>query len=152
MAPAAPSEEPTPAETTPNEHAAGLSEPVAESPEAPVSTVSAENATLVRARELFSQGKDCQAINALYDDAISALVAASGVSLAPHMTYWERYDAIETAMPEVREPLRRLTLSYELCHYREKPLVQGDQDAALAAFRSITELVEKRTHAQPHEP
>ncbi|MGZ4853237.1 MAG: hypothetical protein ACXV3D_08660 [Halobacteriota archaeon] len=140
-------EEHATAEAPPSDLAASPPERAAERPAA-VSRVGTDNATLIHARELFGQGKDCQAINALYDDAITALVNAGDISLAPHMTYWERYDAIETAMPEVRVPLRRLTLSYELCHYRDKPLAKEDQDAALEAFRSIMEHVEKRTRAQ----
>jgi hypothetical protein len=56
------------------------------------------------------------------------------------MTHWEWYDAIEAAIPEVREPLRTLTVAYERTRYGGKSLTEKQQKDAIAAFQSISAL------------
>jgi hypothetical protein len=56
------------------------------------------------------------------------------------MTHWERYGALEAAVPEVREPLRTLTVAFERTHYGRKSLTEEQQNAAIAAFQSISAL------------
>ena len=92
---------------------------------------------LKQARELFEQGNDLQAIAALYDAALALLASRAGVTLAPHMTHWEHYAVIEAAVPEMREPLRTLTLAFERTHYGGKSLTDEERATSIAAFQSI---------------
>jgi hypothetical protein len=93
---------------------------------------------LKQARELLEQGNDRQAIAALYDAALALLASRAGVTLAPHMTHWEHYAVIEAAIPEVREPLRTLTIAFERTHYGGKSLTDEQRATAVAAFESIS--------------
>ena len=92
---------------------------------------------LNQARELLEQGNDRQAIAALYDEALASLASRAGVTLAPHMTHWEHYAVIEAAVPEIREPLRTLTIAFERTHYGGKSLTDEQRATAIAAFESI---------------
>jgi hypothetical protein len=58
------------------------------------------------------------------------------------MTHWGRYGALEAGHPEVREPLHTLTLAFERIHYEGKLLADEQQNAAIAAFQSISALAE----------
>jgi hypothetical protein len=97
---------------------------------------------LKQARELFEQGNDRLAIAALYDAALALLASRAGVTLAPHMTHWEHYAVIEAAVPEMREPLRTLTIVFERTHYGGKSLTDEQRSAAIAAFESISAFTE----------
>jgi len=98
----------------------------------------ADATALKQAREVFEQGNDRQAIAALYDAALALLASRAGVTLAPHMTHWEHYAVIEAAVPEMREPVRTLTLAFERTHYGGKSLTDGQREAAINAFRTIS--------------
>jgi hypothetical protein len=104
---------------------------------------SAREASAVRrARDLFAEGEDRQAVGLLYDAAAASLAKASTVTLLPSMTHWERYGAIEAAIPEARQPLRTLTVALERTHYGDKSLTEEQQNAAIAAFQSISASAE----------
>ena len=100
---------------------------------------------LKQARELFEQGNDRQATAALYGAALALLASRAGVTLAPHMTHWEHYAVIEAAIPEVREPLRTLTIAFERTHYGGKSLTDAQREAAINAFRAINTSSERAT-------
>jgi hypothetical protein len=61
---------------------------------------------------------------------------------APSATHWEKYYAIEAAVPDVQAPLRTLTLVYERANYAGKALTDEQRNAALEAFRAIKAHVE----------
>jgi len=44
---------------------------------------------------------------------------------------------IEAAVPEIREPLRTLTIAFERTHYGGKSLTDEQRATAIAAFESI---------------
>jgi len=112
------------------------SEPARELPPKPTG----DAAAVKEAFELFERGDDRQAIGVLYDAAFASLATRATVTLPPHMTHWERYGALEAAVPEVREPLRTLTVAFERTHYGRKSLTEEQQNAAIAAFQSISAL------------
>ena len=126
----------------PGERTEAATQPALESePERELSPKPTGDAAAVKeALELFERGDDRQAIGVLYDAAFTSLATRATVTLAPHMTHWERYGAIEAAIPEVREPLRTLTVAFERTHYGGKPLTEEQQNAAIAAFQSISAL------------
>jgi len=113
-----------------------IPEPERELPPEPIGVAPA----VKEAFELFERGDDRQAIGVLYDAAFASLATRATVTLAPHMTHWERYGAIEAAIPEVREPLRTLTVAFERTRYGGKSLTGEQQNAAIAAFQSISAL------------
>lgn len=111
-------------------------EPESEIPPEPTG----DAAVVKEASELFKRGDDRQAIGVLYDAAFASLATRTTVTLTPEMTHWERYGAIEAAIPEVREPLRTLTVAFERTSYGGKSLTGEQQNAAIAAFQSISAL------------
>jgi hypothetical protein len=126
----------------PPESAAPLADEIAHGivtqPPEPESAVSvAETGVLRRARDFFEQGNNRQAVNMLYDAAILDLVTTHHVTIASHATHWEKYHAIEGAVPEIQKPLRALTVVYELANYAGKALTEEQRNAAIDAFRAI---------------
>jgi hypothetical protein len=109
--------------------------------EAPPESV-AETGVLKQARDFFEQGNDRQAVNALYDAALTALATTHEVKIASSMTHWEKYYAVEAAVPDVQAPLRTLTLVYERANYAGKALTDEQRNAALEGFRAIKAHVE----------
>jgi hypothetical protein len=144
-----PLEAPELAPAVPAERASPLvdEEPQAEGPqssepeEAPPESV-AETGVLKQARDFFEQGNDRQAVNALYDAALTALATTHEVKIASSMTHWEKYYAVEAAVPDVQAPLRTLTLVYERANYAGKALTDEQRNAALEGFRAIKAYVE----------
>ncbi|MGA7075159.1 MAG: DUF4129 domain-containing protein [Halobacteriota archaeon] len=124
----------------PGEGAEAATQPALESE--PAREIARETSAVRRARDLFAEGRDRQAVGRLYDAASASLAKASTVTLLPNMTHWERYGAIEAAIPEVREPLRTLTVAFERTHYGGKSLTEEQRNAAIAAFKSISALAE----------
>ena len=125
-----------------NERIEAATQPALEpepAPELPLKPTG-DAAAVKEAFELFERGDDRQAIGVLYDAAFASLATRAVVTLAPHMTHWERYGALEAAVPEVREPLRTLTVAFERTHYGRKSLTEEQQNAAIAAFQSISAL------------
>jgi hypothetical protein len=112
-----------------------------ESEEAPSESV-AENGVLKQARDFFEHGNDRQAVNALYDAALTVLATRHEVKIAPSATHWEKYYAVEAAVPDVQAPLRTLTLVYERANYSGKALTDEQRNAVLEAFRVIKAHVE----------
>ena len=102
----------------------------------------AETGVLKQARDFFEHGNDQQAVNALYDAALAALVTTHEVKIASSATHWEKYYAVEAAVPDVRAPLRTLTVLYERANYAGKALTDEQRNAALEAFRAIKAHVE----------
>jgi hypothetical protein len=109
-------------------------------PEAPESV--AETGVLNRAHDFFERGSDKQAVNMLYDAAIIDVATTREVAIASHATYWEKYHAFEAAVPEIQEPLLKLTTIYELANYSGKTLTKEHRNAAFDAFRVIKAHVE----------
>ena len=125
-----------------NERIEAATQPALEpepAPELPLKPTG-DAAAVKEAFDLFERGDDRQAIGVLYDAAFASLATRAVVTLAPHMTHWERYGALEAAVPEVREPLRTLTVAFERTHYGRKSLTEEQQNAAIAAFQSISAL------------
>jgi hypothetical protein len=112
-----------------------------ESEEAPPESV-AEMGVLKQARDFFEHGNDRQAVNALYDAALTALATAHEVTIASSATHWEKYYAVAAAVPDVQAPLRTLTVVYERVNYAGKTLTDEQRNAALEAFRAIKAHVE----------
>jgi hypothetical protein len=144
-----PPEAPELAPAVPAERASPLvdEEPQAEEPqpseseEAPPESV-AETGVLKQARDFFEHGNDRQAVNALYDAALTSLATTHEVKIASSMTHWEKYYAVEAAVPDVQAPLRTLTLVYERANYAGKALTDEQRNAALEGFRAIKAHVE----------
>ncbi len=113
----------------------------AASQETPPESV-AETGVLKQARDFFEQGNDRQAVNALYNAALTALATTHEVTIAPSATHWEKYHAVEVAVSDVQAPLRTLTIVYERANYAGKTLTDEQRNAALEAFRAIKALVE----------
>jgi hypothetical protein len=107
-----------------------------ESEEPPAESV-AETGVLKQARDFFEQGNDRQAVNALYNAALTALATTHEVKIAPSATHWEKYYAVAAAVPDVQAPLRTLTVVYERANYAGKTLTDEQRNAALEAFRAI---------------
>jgi len=112
-----------------------------ESEEAPPESV-AETGLLKEARDFFEQGNDRQGVNALYDAALTALATTHEVEIASSATHWEKYYAVEAAVPGVQAPLHTLTVVYERANYAGKALTDEQRNAALEAFRAIIAHVE----------
>jgi len=150
MTAAPPQEAPELEPASPAEHAAPLVDegPQAtelqqpESEEAQPESV-AETGVLKQARDFFEQGNDRQGVNALYDAALTALATTHEVKIASSATHWEKYYAVEAAVPGVQAPLRTLTLVYERANYAGKALTDEQRNAALEAFRAIKAHVER---------
>jgi hypothetical protein len=113
----------------------------AASQETPPESV-AETGVLKQARDFFEQGNDRQAVNALYNAALTALATTHEVTIAPSATHWEKYHAVEVAVSDVQAPLRTLTIVYERANYAGKTLTDEQRNAALEAFRAIKAHVE----------
>jgi hypothetical protein len=109
-------------------------------PEAPESV--AETGVLKQAHEFFEQGSDKKAVNMLYDAAIIDVATTQGVTIASHATHWEKFHTIEAAVPEIQEPLLKLTTIYELANYSGRALTEEQRNAAVDAFRAIKAHVE----------
>jgi hypothetical protein len=112
-----------------------------ESEEAPPESV-AETGLLKEAHDLFEHGNDRQAVNALYDAALTALATTHELTISPSATHWEKYYAVKAAVPDVQAPLRTLTVVYERANYAGKALTDEQRNAALEAFRAIQAHVE----------
>jgi hypothetical protein len=112
-----------------------------ESEEAPPESV-AETGVLKQARDFFEHGNDRQAVNALYDAALTALATTHEVTIASSATHWENYYAVAAVVPDVQVPLRTLTVVYERANYARKTLTDEQRNAALEAFRAIAAHVE----------
>jgi hypothetical protein len=112
-----------------------------ESEEAPPESV-AETGVLKQARDFFEHGNDRQAVNALYDAALTSLATTHEVTIASSATHWEKYYAVAAAVPDVQAPLRTLTVVYERANYAGKTLTDEQRNAALEAFRAINAHVE----------
>ena len=78
----------------------------------------------------------------LYDAAIIDVATTHGVTIASHATHWEKYHAIEAAVPEIQEPLLKLTTIYELANYSGRALTEEQRNSAVDAFRAIKAHVE----------
>jgi hypothetical protein len=102
----------------------------------------AETGPLKEAHDFFEHGNDREAVNALYDAALTVLATTHELTIAPSATHWEKYYAIEAAVPDVQAPLRTLTLVYERANYAGKALTDEQRNAALEAFRAIKAHVE----------
>ena len=113
----------------------------AASQETPPESV-AETGVLKQARDFFEQGNDRQAVNALYNAALTALATTHEVTIAPSATHWEKYHAVEVAVSDVQAPLRTLTIVYERANYAGKTLTDEQRNTALEAFRAIKAHVE----------
>jgi hypothetical protein len=114
---------------------------VLESEETPPESI-AETGLLKQARDFFEQDNDRQAGNLLYDTALMALATTYEVKIASSATHWEKYYAVEAAVPDVQAPLRTLTLVYERVNFAGKTLTDEQRNAALEAFRAITAHLE----------
>jgi hypothetical protein len=112
-----------------------------ESEESPAESV-AETGVLKQARDFFEHGNDRQAVNVLYDAALTSLATTHEVKIASSATHWEKYYAVAAAVPDVQAPLRTLTLVYERANYAGKALTDEQRNAALEAFRAIKAHVE----------
>jgi len=149
MAEAPPQEAPEPEPALPAEHAAPLVDATSqavelqppESEEKPPESV-AETGVLKQARDFFEHGNDRQAVNVLYDAALTSLATTHEVKIASSATHWEKYYAVAAAVPDVQAPLRTLTLVYERANYAGKTLTDEQRNAVLEAFRAITAHVE----------
>jgi len=104
-------------------------------PEEPESV--AETGVLKQAHDFFEQGSDKQAVNMLYDAAIMNVATTNEVTIASHATHWEKYHTIEAAVPEIQEPLLKLTTIYERANYSGRALTEEQRNAAVDAFRAI---------------
>jgi len=102
----------------------------------------AETGVLKQAHEFFEQGSDKKAVNILYDAAIIDVATTHEVTIASHATHWEKYHTVEAAVPEIKEPLLKLTIIYELANYSGRALTEEQQNAAVDAFRAIKAHVE----------
>jgi hypothetical protein len=109
-------------------------------PEAPESV--AETGVLKQAHEFFERGSDKQAVNMLYDAAIMDVATTHEVTIASHATHWEKYHTVEAAVPEIQEPLLKLTTIYERANYSGRALTEEQRNAAVDAFRAIKAHVE----------
>jgi hypothetical protein len=112
-----------------------------ESEEKPPESV-VETGVLKQARDFFEHGNDRQAVNALYDAALTSLATTHEVTIASSATHWEKYYAVAAAVPDVQAPLRTLTVVYERANYAGKTLTDEQRNAALEAFRAINAHVE----------
>ena len=83
------------------------------------------------------------ATTTLFDAAVTSLSATAHVRLAAHMTHWEKFWAIQAAVPDAREPLRQLTIAYELANYGGRTLTLAQRDAAISAFDSLRRHVNR---------
>ncbi|MGZ8937046.1 MAG: DUF4129 domain-containing protein, partial [Halobacteriota archaeon] len=104
-------------------------------PELPESV--AETGVLKQARDFFERGNDRQAVSMLYDAAVIDVATTHEVTIASHATHWEKYHAFEAAVPEIQEPLLKLTTIYELANYSGRALTDEQRNAAVDAFRAI---------------
>jgi PKD repeat protein len=104
-------------------------------PELPESK--AETGVLKQARDFFEQGNDEQAIRMLYDAVAIDVATTHEVTIASHATPWEKYHTAEAAVPEIQEPLLKLTTIYELANYSGRALTEEQRNAAVDAFRAI---------------
>ena len=134
-------------ELAPGEPAERTSPLVGEEPQAPESEEAppesvAETGVLKQARDFFEHGNDRQAVNALYDAALTALATTHEVTIASSATHWEKYYEVAAAVPDVQVPLRTLTVVYERANYARKTLTDEQRNAALEAFRAIEAHVE----------
>lgn len=96
---------------------------------------------LTQAPDLLVQGDDRQAVSVLYNAALTSLAKTHELTLIPSMTHWERYAAVEGAVPEVGVPLRTLTTAYERIVYAGRPLTDEHRNAAIDACQSILEYL-----------
>ena len=90
-----------------------------------------------QASKAFRRGDDELATGTLLNGALASLSATAGVRLAVHMTHWEKFWAIEAALPDVSAPLRELTAAYEFANYGGRSFTQAQRDAALSAYDSL---------------
>jgi PKD repeat protein len=96
-----------------------------------------ETGVLKQALEFFERGNDHQAIRMLYDAVTIDVATTHVVTIASHATPWETYHAFEAAVPEIQEPLLKLTTIYELVNYSGRALTDEQRNAAVDAFRAI---------------
>jgi hypothetical protein len=106
-------------------------------PEPELPETVAETGVLKQARNFFERDNDRQAVSMLYDAAVIDVATTHGVTIASHATHWEKYHAFEAAVPEIREPLLKLTTIYELANYSGRALTDEQRNAAVDAFRAI---------------
>jgi len=97
----------------------------------------AETKVLKQAHDFFEQGNDRQAVDMLYGAAIIDVATTHEVTIASHATHREKYRSIEAAVPEIQEPLLKLTDIYELAHYSGRTLTEEQRNTAVDAFRAI---------------
>jgi hypothetical protein len=71
------------------------------------------------------------------------MAKAHGVTLAPSMTHTEKYVALHRAAPDMRKPLRTLTMAYERTAYAGESLTKEQQNTAIEACESICKHVKK---------
>jgi len=109
-------------------------------PELPESVT--ETGVLKQARDFFERGNDQQAIRMLYDAIAIDVATTHEVTIASHATPWEKYHAFEAAVPEIQEPLLKLTTIYELVNYSSRALTDEQRNAAVDAFRAIKASLE----------
>jgi hypothetical protein len=75
-------------------------------------------------------------INELFDAAVNDLVATHEVAMPARATHWEKYYAIEAAVPEVKAAMHTLTVAW-CTNYKGKRLNNRQRDAVIEAFRTI---------------
>jgi hypothetical protein len=97
---------------------------------------SAGTAELKQINGFFEQVDERSTVNELFDTAVNDLVATHGVPMPARATHWEKYYAIEAAVPEVSEEMHTLTVAW-CTNYRGKRLNNRQRHAVIEAFRSI---------------
>ena len=99
-------------------------------------THSAATTELPQLSNYFEHVDERSKINELFDAAVNDLVATHEVAMPTRATHWEKYYAIEAAVPEVKEAMRTLTVAW-CTNYRGKRLNNRQRDAVIEAFRTI---------------
>jgi hypothetical protein len=94
---------------------------------------------LGEAREAFERADDENATKALFEAAVTSLAVVAHVSIAAHMTHWEKSWAVAAALrdDDTRRALRQLTMAYELANFGDRTLPASQREAALSAFSSL---------------
>lgn len=97
---------------------------------------SAATTELPQLSNYFEHVDERGTINKLFDAAVNDLVATHGVAMPARATHWEKYYAIEAAVPEVKAAMHTLTVAW-CTNYRGKRLNNRQRDAVIEAFLTI---------------
>jgi hypothetical protein len=97
---------------------------------------SAATVELPQISNFFEQVDERSTVNELFDTAINDLVATHDVAMPARATHWEKYYAIEAAVPEVKDAMHTLTVAW-CTNYRGKRLNNRQRDAVIEAFRTV---------------